>query len=322
VKRLAVIGYPIKHSISPAIHQAALDFCGVEATYVSLEVQPGDLGALVEELRGGDWGGINVTIPHKQAILPLMDELGPEAAAVGAVNTVVVSDGRLIGHNTDIKGFLRALSNDGGFEPEGRVVGLLGAGGAARAILWGLVQQKTRRVRLINRSRERAESLAEAARRWGKWTDVVVETWGQSGAEWEDVLLDCALIVNATSVGLSPHDSPVPASSMPMGAMVADLIYNPRPTLLLRDAGERGLSTLDGLPMLVYQGAASFELWTGMKAPVGVMRRAAEAALGIAPSGAPFQATLPTHSTAEKDAPKRRVSTRVVRRRRPGREDA
>lgn len=283
MKRLAVIGYPIKHSISPAMHQAALDTLGVEACYDRVEVAPDDLPAFVEELRGGEWSGINVTVPHKESVLPLLDEVAPEAAAIGAVNTIVVSGNRLIGHNTDAAGFIRALRDDGGFDAYGRVVALLGAGGAARAVLWSLVQSRARVVRLFNRGQERANRLAQAARGWGEWTEVVVERWGQDTADWQDLLSDCDLVINATSVGLLPDESPLAAGAIPSGTLVVDLIYNPRPTRLLWDAAGRELRTLDGLPMLVYQGAAAFELWTGLKAPVAVMLRAAEAALGVAP---------------------------------------
>ncbi len=279
MKRLAVIGYPIKHSISPAMHQAALDALGVEARYDRVEVAPDDLPAFVEEVRRGEWGGINVTVPHKEAVLPLLDDVAPEATAIGAVNTVVIQGDRLIGYNTDAAGFLRALRDDGGFDPEGKVVALLGAGGAARALLWSLVRSRTRVVRLFNRSLERARRLAEAAQGWGKWTEVAVESWGQDTEDWQELLADCDLVINATSVGLLPEESPLPAKAIPAEALVMDLIYNPRPTRLLGDAAGMDLRTLDGLPMLVYQGATAFELWTGLKAPVGVMLTAAEAAL-------------------------------------------
>ncbi len=317
MKQLAVIGYPIKHSVSPAMHQAALDSEGIEATYVRVEVAPDDLPAFVDELRTGEWAGINVTVPHKEAIVPLLDELAPEAAAIGAVNTVVISEGKLVGHNTDSAGFLRAIRNDGGFDPEGRVVALLGAGGAARGVLWALAQGRTRKVILFNRTRERAERLAEAAGHFGDWTQIVVDEWWQDPAEWEEALSACELVVNATSVGLVPKETPVPAASIPADAGVVDLIYNPRPTRLLREAAARDMMTLDGLPMLVYQGAAAFELWTGMNAPTGVMRRAAEAALGVVPFEAalrdlPFEVAIksvpsPVHGR------KRRPPTRRVR---------
>ena len=167
MKRLAVIGYPIKHSISPAMHQAALDALGVEARYDRVEVTPDDLPAFVAELRDGEWGGINVTVPHKEAVLPLLDEVTPEAAAIGAVNTIVLSEDRLIGHNTDAAGFLRALRDDGGFDPAGRVVALLGAGGAARAVLWSLVQSRTSSSEAVQSQHGESEATGGGGSRLG-----------------------------------------------------------------------------------------------------------------------------------------------------------
>lgn len=277
MRRLAVIGYPIGHSISPAMQQAALDSLGIEAEYVKIEVAPGDLATFVQELRAGDWGGINVTVPHKQAIVPLLDSLSEEAAAIGAVNTVVVDGSRLRGHNTDASGFKRAIRDDAGFDPAGRNVCLLGAGGAARAVLWSLCESRARRVLIVNRTVERAKSLLDAASRWNDWAELEVDLLPSTWGEWSDTLAACDLVVNTTSVGLHRSDTPLPASAIPDGATVMDLIYNPRPTRLLAESMPR-LRTIDGLPMLVYQGAAAFELWTGLSAPVGVMFEAAERA--------------------------------------------
>lgn len=278
MKRMAVIGYPISHSISPALHTAALESHGIDATYTRREVAPGDLPACVAELRDGIWMGINVTVPHKESVIPLLDELSPEARAIGAVNTVVVREDRLVGYNTDAAGFLLALREEGGYDPAGRDVVLLGAGGAARAVLWALGRAGARRVILYNRHTERSERLAEASRAWGHESEVAAEAWDADRIG--ERLAGGGLMVNATSVGLEPGASPLPAEAIPGGVLVADLIYNPRPTRLLREAALRGARTLDGLPMLVYQGAAAFELWTGKKAPVRAMFAAAERAIG------------------------------------------
>ena len=278
MRRLAVIGYPIKHSVSPAMQQAALDHLGIEAEYVALQVLPEDLGALMLEMREGEWAGINVTVPHKEAIVPLLDELSDEAAAIGAVNTVVTDGPRLVGHNTDGIGFLRGLRDDSGFDPHGRIVCLVGAGGAARAVLRGLCEARARRVRIVNRSAERARTLVDLSASWDGWTDVEAEPLPTSLEEWFDCLADCDLVVNATSVGLHRSETPLPVAALPDGATVVDLIYNPRPTRLLAEASVHH-RTIDGLPMLVRQGAAAFELWTGMDAPIGVMFAAAEKAL-------------------------------------------
>ena len=285
--RLAVIGHPIKHSVSPAMQQAALNELGVVAEYRRVEVAPSDLAAFVADIRAGEWAGANVTVPHKESILPMMDRLSPEAAAIGAVNTVVRDGDALVGHNTDARGFLQALGSEGGFDPAGRVVAVMGAGGAARAVLWSLCQARARRVLLINRDRERAERLAAHAADWGEWTEIVVEDRPAAHEAWQEILSDCDAVVNATSVGLTKDETPLPADAIPDGALVVDLIYTPRPTPLLAEASARGLRTLDGLPMLVYQGAAAFELWTGMDAPLATMFAAAEEAVGGGPPSAP-----------------------------------
>jgi shikimate dehydrogenase len=277
VRRLAVIGYPIKHSISPAMQQAALDARGIDAAYERRQVLPDELAGFVPALRGGEWLGINVTIPHKEAIMPLLDALSPEAAAIGAVNTVVVKGERLTGHNTDATGFLESLAREGGYDPRGQHVAVLGAGGAARAVVWALLTAGAGSVRLFNRSAERAEALALAARSWGGSDEVVAEPWAPEALARS--LPECSLVVNSTSVGMGREETPLLAGLIPAGALVADLIYNPRPTRLLREAAARGARTLDGLPMLVYQGAAAFRLWTGQDAPIEVMLSAAEGSL-------------------------------------------
>lgn len=277
MKRLAVIGWPVKHSISPTIQRAALQKLGIDASYDREEVSPEDLPSFVAALRSGAWLGINVTIPHKETIIPLLDRLSPGAAAIGAVNTVVVDEGRLSGHNTDAAGFIESLRGQGSHSPAGERVALLGAGGAARAVLWSLVEGGAGRVTLFNRHRERAESLAAAARSWRGETELFVEPWTEDALA--RTVPECSLVVNATSVGLSAGDTPIAGGLVERHALVVDLIYNPRPTRLLREARARGARTLDGLPMLVYQGAAAFELWTGKAAPVQEMLAAAETAL-------------------------------------------
>lgn len=277
MKRLAVIGCPIKHSVSPPMHRAALDACGIDATYQPLEVAPDHLPAFVATLRSDGWIGVNLTVPHKEAVIPLLDLLSPESEAIGAVNTIQVREGRLVGYNTDAGGFLRSLREDGRFEPFGQDVVLLGAGGAARAVVWALARAGTGRIWVFNRHRERSVRLAEAARWWNPRTEVAAADWDQD--DLESKLQTSALLVNATSVGLKESDTPLPVALIPSGILVMDLIYNPRPTRLLRDAAVRGARTLDGLSMLVHQGAEAFELWFGKPPPLDAMRVAAEKAL-------------------------------------------
>jgi shikimate dehydrogenase len=216
-----------------------------------------------------------VTVPHKQAALALVDALAPDAREIGAVNTIVREGSRLTGYNTDVVGFLRALRDDAGLDPQGEVVVVLGAGGAARACVAALLDAGAAEVRVANRSLANAEAVAARAGDRVRATDIS-----------ESALLGAAILVNSTTVGMAggplPDESPVPAAWLGGFRLVYDLVYRPAVTPLIRDAGARGISTLGGLPMLIYQGAASFELWTGRDAPVDAMRSAARAALGEA----------------------------------------
>lgn len=280
-KYLGLVGYPIEHSISPLFQQAALDFYGLDIKYEAWSTPPERLYSAAVRLRHPSTLGANITVPHKEAILPFMDEMAPAAEAIGAVNTVVNRGSRLVGDNTDAQGFLQALRTEAHFEPQGQRVVLLGAGGAARAILYSLIQVGAHSVTILNRTYERAQSLASAFP--ASKTEIVVMLW--ETATLAARLRDCTLIVNATSLGMkhSPAEgqSPLPAEAIPSRALVYDLVYNPAETPLLCEAKKAGARTLGGLAMLVYQGAASFELWTGRKAPLEVMFTAARRALGV-----------------------------------------
>lgn len=270
---LAVIGWPAKHSLSPAFQQPALDHVGVAARYVIREIPPEGLAAFAAEARGPNWLGFNVTIPHKLAIMPLLDEIVPAARAIGAVNTVVNRGGRLIGHNTDVTGFGGALRLEAGFDPAGKRVALLGAGGAARGVLKGLVDAGAAHVTIANRTLERAQHLARELGQ-GRAHAVALD-----GDELRHVLPTCHLLVNATSVGMHAPAAPADPAALPPHAVVYDVIYTPAETELLRLARARGLPAYNGLSMLVYQGGDAFELFTGRPAPRDLMLRAALAAL-------------------------------------------
>lgn len=271
--RLGVCGYPIKHSLSPAIHQAALDTLGIDARYERWEIRPEQLQTWVAGLRAPDILGSNITVPHKEAVIPFLDELTPLARAIGAVNTIVHREGRLIGDNTDAAGFVRSLREEGGFEPQGRRLVLLGAGGAARAIAAALAWEGAASIAVHNRGLERAERLAahlgSPVRAFPLTTEALAAT-----------LPSAECVVNTTSAGLREGETPLPAGvALPPGALVVDIIYNPPRTRFLREAEAAGARTLGGLGMLVYQAAASFTIWTGREAPVAVMYEAARRAL-------------------------------------------
>lgn len=266
----AVIGYPVRHSLSPAMHNAAFGELGLDWVYVACEVAPGAVPRALAGARALGFGGLSVTIPHKAAALEEVDEASAAALAVGAANTVVaLGDGRLRGENTDGAGFLASLADEG-FHPAGRTCAVLGAGGAARAVVHALAEAGAVDVVVVNRTRGRAEAAAALAGAAGRVGD-------EADVERAD------LVVNATPLGLSGSDPavlPVDPMRLGPGQLVVDLVPNPAVTPLMRAARDRGARVAGGLGMLVHQGALAFELWTGRPAPLGVMRAAAVHALG------------------------------------------
>ena len=276
---LGIIGFPIGHSISPRFQQAALDHCGIDAEYRAYPVAPEDVGRFVAGLRQPGILGINVTVPHKEAVIPFLDEIDDWAAEAGAVNTIVNRQGRLTGHNTDGYGFLRALQQGGSFQPRGRRTLILGAGGAARGVVLALAREGVGYLTIANRTPDRAESLAQLARGRG----IAAQAIPLAGADLTEAAASAELIVNCTTLGMThgpgAADSPLPRQAIPVTALVYDLVYNPLETRMLREAAQTGAATLGGIQMLVYQGAASFELWHEQPAPVPVMLEAATRAM-------------------------------------------
>ncbi len=255
VSLYGVVGYPVKHSLSPVFQNAAFSHLGIEAVYVPFEIKPGDLEDGVKGLMLSGVRGLNVTVPHKEAVLQIADRISPEAEEIGAANTLKFSDEGVEAYNTDWIGFLRALEEV--HRPDGASVLVLGAGGASRAVLYAL-RQVSAKVFLWNRTREKADRLAE---RFGAR---VVDAP-------EEALGEVDVVVNTTSVGLREDDPPpVNASLLKKDQLVVDLIY--KETALLRAARERGCRVQNGFPMLVYQGAESFRIWTGCEPPVRVMK--------------------------------------------------
>lgn len=277
MQRLGVVGFPLKHSLSPVFQQAALDYYQIDAIYEAWETPPAALADAVRRLREPDYLGMNVTVPHKQTIMAHLDRIDSLAARIGAVNTVVKQDGILFGYNTDAAGFVEALRRDGAFDPAGRRALLLGAGGAARAVAFALLDAGAARILIANRHEARAAELCAA-----------LATPRASFLPWNMATIarhldQVDLLVNCTTVGLrhTPTEgiSPLPALPLAPHLLVCDLIYQPAETPLLAQARAAGARTLGGLPMLIYQGAAAFHLWTGRPAPIDVMAAAARAAL-------------------------------------------
>ena len=278
-RRVGIIGYPIGHSLSPVLQQVAFDHHGIEATYQAWEVAPDDVPEFVRGLRQPDTLGCNVTVPHKETVLSLIDEIDPWASRAGAVNTIVNRENRLEGYNTDGIGFLRALKEDAGVTATGKRVLVLGAGGAAKGVCLALAGESVASIAIANRTPKRAENLTFLLRAHGALA---------SPLSLEDPALNDAskaadIIVNCTTLGMthgpSEESSPLSREQLPDNGLVYDLVYNPPTTPLLLEAKRAGVATLGGLPMLVYQGAASFELWTGLDAPVSLMAKAVSAAL-------------------------------------------
>jgi len=267
----AVIGDPIRHSRSPAIFNAAFAATGLDWAYLAFEVPGGRAAAALDAMRVLGIEGLSVTMPHKTDVAHLVDELSSQAARLDAVNCVARDGDRLIGHNTDGAGFVSSLRIGAGFDPAGRRCVVLGAGGAARAVVLALAEAGAAEVVVVNRSPDRAADAAELAGAIGR----IAETSALAAP-----LADADLLVNATPVGMDAISTPVDAALLdvlPDGALVADLVYQPLVTPLVGLAAGRGLATLDGLGMLVYQAAEAFERWTATAAPVVEMRRAGEA---------------------------------------------
>ena len=257
-KKLYLIVAPVDHSLSPLLHGAMIAQPGVHYTYEVRRVQPRDLADFVAEAKAGGCAGFNVTMPHKEAILPLLDELSPAAAACGAVNTVCIKNGRAIGYNTDGRGFVDSLRARG-LEPEGKTVLLLGTGGAGDAICDALVGAGVKKIFVTNRSVYPAQDLA--ARYPDKAQFIYFGIFPVRHA-----MAESDLFINATSLGMAGMKEFSDLGFLrdaPAGVTVYDLVYNPRQTMLLREAEKRGLPTVSGIDLLLYQAARAFKMFTG-----------------------------------------------------------
>ena len=268
-----IIGHPVGHSLSPVFQSAAFRESGLDVSYEAWDTPPEALAGRVVSLVDPKYLGANVTIPHKERVIPMLDELGGQSARVGAVNTIVNRGGRLYGFNTDGPGFVSSLRNEAAFAPAGKRILLLGAGGAARGIAFALAEGRAQEVAIHNRTHARAAKLAGDVEAAGGTVSAPSEL---SALE----RYDC--VVNCTSVGMAGTAAgglPCDVRQLRSDALVVDIVYTPAETPFLRAARAAGLRTLPGLPMLIHQGALAFELWTGVHAPVDVMHEAARKAL-------------------------------------------
>ncbi len=269
-KLCGIIGDPIEHTMSPVIQNAAFKACGLDYSYSAFQVKQEDLKEAIERVRELNLAGLNVTIPHKIEVIKFLDKLDPLACKIGAVNTIVNSEGVLIGYNTDAAGFFEPIVRRG-ISVSGKKVVILGAGGAARAVGF-ILADKCAELAILNRPVEKAGCLAVR----------IKEKTGKDPASLElnhenlkKVMVKADILVNTTSVGMTPNvsETPVPSGLIRSDMLIYDIVYNPVETRLIREAKEKGAETISGLEMLAYQGAAAFELWTGLKAPIDIMLR-------------------------------------------------
>ncbi len=279
MKQLVVAGNPVSHSLSPVMHNAALKVMGLEHeyNYRSMLLSPAKLESFVEQIRSGSIEGANVTIPFKTDVISLLSSVSEEAVAVGAVNTICRRDNEVEGLNTDVQGFLNTLQEND-VKPGGYCVTLIGAGGAARAVAYALVTRGISKIEILNRSKSRAKKLAASIKKHG---DVDIDVGSISN--YKSASIETDLLVNCTPIGMADYSlekSPVEKIPISNTTVVMDLVYNPRMTRLLHDANQAGCKIIDGLGMLVHQGAISLELWLGLKPPLETMRNAVIQSMG------------------------------------------
>lgn len=269
-----LIGAPVEHTMSPAMHNTAFRETGLDYLYVAFKVSKEQLGKAIEGMRALDIKGLNVTIPHKVAVMQFLDKLDPLAEKIGAVNTIVNDDGVLTGYNTDASGFLQSLL-DKGIKPEGRNIVVLGAGGASRAISFILADSGAN-LTIFNRALE-LDWAEELAARISQTFGKEVKAMELNRENLTGTLEKVGILVNTTSVGMSPNinETPVPSDLLRPDLTVFDIVYNPLKTRLTKEAEDAGAKTVSGIDMLVWQGAIAFEKWTGRKAPVKLMKEEA-----------------------------------------------
>jgi shikimate dehydrogenase len=271
-KRVVLIGHPVAQSLSGALQQAAFEELGVEASYVPLDVPLIDLPETIEELRGDDFLGANITVPYKERVVPLIDRLTDEAQATGAVDTITREGSRLVGHNTDVIGFRAALDAIVGRQKMPKAAVVIGAGGGARAAVYALITAGFQRVIVFNRHLHRAEGLVRHFGRTAAHMELRAMPWHESVIEAE--LAKTKLLVNASAVTGADAESAIPGELLAPELLVLDLMYVPAETQLMRDARAAGAAeVMNGDTMLVHQTAAAFSLWTGMDIAIDVLRQ-------------------------------------------------
>jgi len=265
-KICGLFGFPVAHTLSPAMHNAAFQYLNINSVYLPFSVDPKKIKDAVSSLVALDLMGVNVTVPHKQEVMKYLDSISKEAKIIGAVNTIVVRDGKLHGYNTDGMGFIASIEEDLKIDVKGMSMFLLGAGGGGRAVAVQSALSGLKKVYISDKDHKRAKDLVKSVP--GKKAELLTDL-----KEIRSIVRKSDIIVNATPIGLHEDDPvSIPPEWIPEGKVVYDLIYNPAKTKLLMSV--RGCVTVNGLGMLLHQGAKAFELWTGEKAPVEIMRKA------------------------------------------------
>lgn len=265
-----IFGYPVRHSKSPLFQTAAFRYLGINAVYVPFCIKPEDIKQAINSIKVLGIKGVNITIPFKEEVVGYMDELSEEVKIIGALNTVKNIDGYLVGYNTDYYGFIEGLKQIES-KLEGKTVLVIGAGGASRAVVYGLLQENIGKIYIANRTIERAQGLVQNFKKYYRIIDEIIYPIRLD--EVNKYLEDAHIVVNTTSVGLKDDDSPIfDYDRLQPHQSVVDIIY--KKTALLKKAEEKGCKFQDGYPMLIYQGVKSFEIWTGQKAPVDIMKKA------------------------------------------------
>ena len=259
----AVIGSPVAHSLSPLLHNAAFSSLGMDWEYVALEITESELDEVLAQMRSGNLGGLSVTMPFKTRVASLVDECTSSAEKLSAVNCVVANEKGLIGHNTDGDGFLNGLVHDAQFNPKGKKAAVIGAGGAARAVIEALARSGAASIMVVNRTLEKAESAADLAGEVG-------------GVGTLEDISEADLVVNATSIGMQDSQTDIPCSMelLHPGQLIVDLIYHPLETKWISLAKQNGIDSHNGVSMLLFQAAEAFTLWTGEEAPISIMQEA------------------------------------------------
>ncbi len=276
-KIVGVIGDPVEHSRSPQMHNAAFAELGLDYVYVPFHIRPDELHAAIEGFKAINVVGINITIPHKQAIIPFVDEISREAELIGAVNTLIFNKGKIAGDNTDAPGFLQAMQETGLDIPKGESAVVIGAGGSARAIVVALALAGLQSITIANRTVSKAIALASDL---SERTGVRMEGMGLDNPHLPHAVATSALVVNTASASMDTSHPPlIQTEWLNPQSIVYDIIYTPPKTRLMKAAAERGCHVIGGLGMLVHQGAIAFEKWTKIVPPIKIMRQALQNAL-------------------------------------------